>query len=117
MADKELFWHKHENIPPNVIGMFENDLMYGSVVYVPRPSSNKFDYTIEWDMPRLSDVFPIAWYPICTNVSSTYALKLNLQLAINRSNTGNYTFIEPRSQIVQTQGQVAAPTPCICSSP
>ena len=29
MADKGFFWHQHENIPPNVIGMFENDLMYG----------------------------------------------------------------------------------------
>ena len=104
MTDKELFWHQHENITPNVIGMFENYLMYGSVVYVPRPSSNKFEYTIEWDMPRLPDIFIIVWYPLCTSVASTYALKLHLQLSINRYNTGNYTFIEPRPQTVQTQG-------------
>ena len=28
MAYKELFWNQHDNIPPNVIFMFENDLMY-----------------------------------------------------------------------------------------
>ena len=47
MADKELFWHKHENIPPNVIGMFENDIMCGRVVYVTRPSANKFGFIIK----------------------------------------------------------------------
>ena len=31
MADKECFWRQHDNIPPNVIDIFENDLMYGRV--------------------------------------------------------------------------------------
>ena len=39
MVDKELFWHHYKNIPPNVIGMFENDLMDGSVVSVPHTES------------------------------------------------------------------------------
>ena len=47
MSDKELFWHQHENIPPNVIGMFENDIMCGRVVYVTRPSANKFGFIIK----------------------------------------------------------------------
>ena len=42
ISDKELLWHQHENIPPNVIGMFKNYLMYGDVVSVPHPSANKF---------------------------------------------------------------------------
>ena len=91
MDDKEFFLHQHENILPNVIGVFENDIMYGSVVYVPQPSANNFDYTIVWSMSRLPDVFPIAWYPLCTSVANTYALKLYLQLAINISKIGNYT--------------------------
>ena len=85
MADKECFCHQHENIPPNVMGMIENDIMYGGVVYVPRPSENKFDYIIEWNMPRLPVVFTIAWYHICTSVADTYVLKLHLQLTINRA--------------------------------
>ena len=58
MADK-IFWHHHENIPPNVIGMFENNIMYGNVVSVTRSSAKAFDYTLEWDMLRLSDEFTI----------------------------------------------------------
>ena len=46
MADKEFFWHQYEIISTNVIGMFENDLICGSVVSFPRPSANKFDYTV-----------------------------------------------------------------------
>ena len=65
--------------------------MYGSVVYVTHPSANKFDYTIEWDMTRLPDVFNIYWYPLCTGVANTYALKLHLHLAIKISKTGKYT--------------------------
>ena len=74
-----------------MIGVSENHIIYGSVVYVQCPSANKFDYTIVWAMSRLSDVFPISWYPLCTSVANTFALKLNLQLDINRSNTGKYT--------------------------
>ena len=37
MVDKESFWHHNEKIPSNVIGMFEDDLMYGRVVSVTRP--------------------------------------------------------------------------------
>ena len=92
MDDKELFWHQHENIPPNVIGIFENDLIYGRVFSVPRPSANKFDYTIQWDMLCLPYGFSIDQYPILTIVSNTHALKLHLQLDINRAKTGNYTF-------------------------
>ena len=91
MDDKDFFWNQKENKPPNVIGMFENYLVYGRVVSVPRPIVKKFDYTIEWDMTRLPDVFNIYWYPLCTGVANTYALKLYLQLAINISKIGNYT--------------------------
>ena len=93
MADKDCFWHQHENIPPNVIGAFENDIMYGRVVYVPRLIANKFEYTIEWDMPCLPDGFTIAWYTLCTSVANTHSPKIHLQLAINRAKTGNHTFI------------------------
>ena len=86
--------------------------MYGSVIFEPRPSANSFDYTIMWDMTSLRDVFPIAWYPLRTSVSDTYALKLHLQLAINKAKTDKYTFIKPRAQIVQRNGQIAVPTSC-----
>ena len=79
---------------------------------MPLPSAKKFDYTIEWYMLRLTDGIPIAWYPLYTSVSNTNALKLHLNITINRAKTGNYTFIEPRAQKVQSQGQVSAPTPC-----
>ena len=110
MADKDCFWHQHQNIPPNVIGVLENDLMCGRVVYVPRPSANRFDNTIEWDMSCLPYGFPIAQYPLCTCVDNMHDVKLHLQLAINRYKTGSYTFTEPRVKIVQIQGQAAAPT-------
>ena len=58
-------------------------------------------------MSRLPDVFPIAQYPLFTSVSNTHALKIHLKMAINRAKTDNYNFKEPRSQIVQRQGQVA----------
>ena len=32
IVDNELFWHQHENIPPNVIGVFENDIMNRSAI-------------------------------------------------------------------------------------
>ena len=66
--------------------------MYGCVVSDPRPRSNKFDFTIKWDMSRLPDGFPIAQYPLCASVSNTGALKLQLHLDINRAKTGKYTF-------------------------
>ena len=112
ISDKELLWHQHENIPSNVIGVFENDIMYGSAVYVPHPSAKTFDYTIMWYITLLPGGFPIAWYPLCTSVANTYSLQLHLYISINRSKTGNYNFIEPKSQIVQRQGQLSAPTPC-----
>ena len=84
---------------------------------MPHPSANKFDYNIEWDILHLSDEFPVSPYPICINVDNTRAMKLHIQLDMNRSNTGNYTFTEPRSQRVQIQGRSAAPTPCRCCCP
>ena len=84
---------------------------------MPHPSANKFDYNIEWDILHLSDEFPVSPYPICINVDHTRAMKLHMQLDMNRSNTGNYTFTEPRSQRVQIQGRSAAPTPCRCCCP
>ena len=93
MADKEFCWFQHENIPPNEIGMFENDLIYGCVVSVPRISANKFYLTINWYMSLLPDLFTISRYPLCTIVSNTHALKLYLHMAINRANKGNYNFI------------------------
>ena len=77
--------------------MFKDDLMYGRVFSVPRPSANKFYFTINQDMSRLPDGFTISHYHLCTSVSNTHALKLNLQIAINRDKTCNYTFTEPRS--------------------
>ena len=77
MSNKD-FWKQHENIPPNVIGMFENDLMYGRVVSVLRRSAKKFDFMIEWDMLRLIDIFHIAWYFFCTSVYNTHALKVHI---------------------------------------
>ena len=70
--------HHHEHIHQNEIGVFESDIIYGSVVYVPHPSANQFDDTIEWDTSRLLDVFSITWYRLCTSVANTYALTLNL---------------------------------------
>ena len=81
--------------------MFENDIIYGCVVSVPRPISKKSDFIIKWDMLRLKYVFTISQYPICTSDDNTYALKLHLHMDINRSHTGNDTFTEPRSQIVK----------------
>ena len=77
---------------PHVIGVFENDLMYGHVVSLTRPSANKFDYTIEWYMLRLPYVFTIAHYPLRNSVNNKNVLKLHLQIDINRAKTGNYTF-------------------------
>ena len=75
MSDKECFWNQHDNIPPNVIGIFENDIMNGRVVSVPRPSEKQFDYTIEWDTSHLLDGFTIAKYHIFTSVANTHAQK------------------------------------------
>ena len=86
-----------------MIGVFENDIMYGCVVSVPRPSANKFDYIIQWNVLCLPNGFPITHYPLCTSIDNTDAMKLRLQLAINRANMGNYMFTEPISQIVQSQ--------------
>ena len=72
--------------------MFENDIMYGCVVSLPSPSANKFYYMFEWDIYCLSYIFPIAQYYIYNSVFNTDALKLRLQLAINRSKIGKYTF-------------------------
>ena len=63
-------------------------------------------------MSCLSDRFTIDLNPLCISVANTHALELNLQLAIKRTNTGNYTFTEPRTKIVQSQGQALAPTTC-----
>ena len=80
-----------------MIGMFENYLVYGRVVSVPRPIVKKFDYTIEWDMSRLPDGFPIAQYHFFTSVVITNALKLHLQMDIKKASTCNDAFTEPRS--------------------
>ena len=63
-------------------------------------------------MSRLSDRFTIDLNPLCISVANTHALELHLKMATNIANTGNYTFTEPRSQIVQSQGQALAPTTC-----
>ena len=111
MADKELFWYHNENIPPNVIGMFENDLIYGRVFYVPRPNKNMFDFSIKWDMSRLPDLFPIAQCPLCSSIANTHAQKLHLHLDIDRANTDKYNFTYTRAQGVQRQVQSASPIP------
>ena len=85
--------------------------MYGRVVSVTRPGENKFGYKTEWEMLRLLDGFPIYQYPLCTIVSNTHALKIHINLSINRAKTDKYTFTEPRAQIVLRQGKSAAPTP------
>ena len=93
--------------------MFEHYLMYGCVAHVTRPGAKHFYYTIEWYMSRLPDGFPISHNPLCTSVDNTKELQLHIHLYINRAKTGNYTFTEPISKIVQSQGQAAAQTPCI----
>ena len=92
--------------------------MYGRVVSMPRPSADKFKFTIECEMSHPTYGFTITQYQLFTSVANTHALTLHLQLVINPSNTGNYTFTEPRAQIVQilrryqSQVQAAAATPC-----
>ena len=83
-----------------MVGVFENDLIYGRVFSVPRPSEHFFDHMIQWYMPRLPDEFPISPYPLCTSVANTNALKLT------------YIFTEPRAQLLQRQGRAAAPSHC-----
>ena len=61
-------------------------------------------------MSLLPDGFTISQYPLCTSVANIHALKLHLNLDKNIANTVNYTFTEPRAQIVQIQGKAAAPT-------
>ena len=83
-----------------------------------RPSADKFEFTIECEMSHPTYGFTITQYQLFTSVANTHALTLHLQLVINPSNTGNYTFTEPRAQIVQilrryqSQVQAAAATPC-----
>ena len=75
-----------------MIDVFENDLMYGYVVSMPRLSTKTFDYTIKWDMSRLPYGSHISQYSRCTSVANKNALKLHLHMDINRVKTGNYTF-------------------------
>ena len=97
--------------------MFQNDLVYRCVVFVPRPGAERIYFMIKWYMSRLPDGFPIAQYPLCTSVDNTHALKLRLQMDINRAKTSNYTVTEPRAQRVQRQRQAAAATPHIGRRP
>ena len=57
-----------------MIVMFEDDILYGRGVSVPRPSPNRLDYTIEWDMSRLQDGFNIVQCLLCTSIVNTCAL-------------------------------------------
>ena len=62
-------------------------------------------------MLRLPSVFLFSWYPLCTSVDNTNAMKLHLHLDIKIKNTGNYTFIQPRAQRVQRRVRSAALKP------
>ena len=90
--------------------MLENDLIYGHVVSVIRPSQKIYDYKVECYISCLTDVFPTDWYPHFTSISNTHVLTLHKHISVNRSKTGNYNFIEPRAQRVQSRVKSAAPT-------
>ena len=112
MDDKECLWNQHDNIPPNGIGIFENDQMYEQLFSMPNPSAKTFGYGIEWGMLRLTYGFPIAQYPLCRVVANIRTLILHPQMTIKIAKTDNYNSTEPRYQIVQIQGQSVEPKYC-----